>query len=696
MVREGTYYLPLSPTNPGTLNFTSSDSGTAAVPVTWENYPDESPVVSGGMPASGWILSSGNLWQAQLPANTQPFEYLFYNGERRMRSRLQSSSAGTGYYMSGGSCISSQSQQMVSTSLCNLGTFLRVAAEIPPTGKNAGCPSYTDGTNSKCMDRFQYDPDDPISNWINLNPPSGNPCSAPPSGNYPSGEVELTLFDAFTVDVMRISCVDTNNHVIYLTGATQSSSVSQYGFFGPAVGHRYVVDNTRDAFNAAQSSGQTGIWFLDRSTSPWTLNYLANSVENPNTDTVVIPQLGGTIPGEPATDFVGASLLFASHLSNVTFSGISFEVDNYIPTATGFNNDSNEELALPQAIDCESCQKVVFDGITVRHTSGSGITMASSASNGGTPAANDAIQNSAFYDIGASGIRIGRHLSGGDQFAYVPQSLMVQNNVIQGYSRVFADGEGVSMGNGHDVTIQHNDISDGYHAGISICMFGCYSSNQTANGINIITKYNHIWNVMQGLTSDGGALYYNIGGANGSGTGNQILNNLVHDVTDSSIIDPGIHGSGYGAHGIYLDIESSGVDVENNVLYRIGVSGLTMTEGPHEGKPANTFNNNIVAYARKAMFEEQNPWPENCTSTLKVKVTHNLFYFDLDDTVGLSRGEWLCRFLRHDLQPIPEFSREPVLENRRRICQLRQCILCADQPTTAWPGEYMSELSGSK
>ena len=39
MVREGTYYLPLSPTNPGTLNFTSSDSGTAAVPVTWENYP---------------------------------------------------------------------------------------------------------------------------------------------------------------------------------------------------------------------------------------------------------------------------------------------------------------------------------------------------------------------------------------------------------------------------------------------------------------------------------------------------------------------------------------------------------------------------------------------------------------------------------------------------------------------------------
>jgi len=635
MVREGTYYLPLSPTNPGTLNFTASDSGTLTVPVIWENYPSEVPVVNGGVPISpisGWTHVSGALWRVRLPANTQPFEYLFYNGVRRLRSRLESAAAGTGYYMSGGSCISSQNQQIVSTSQCNLGTFLRVAAEIPPTGPNANCPSYTNGTQSKCMDRFQYNPADPIANWINLNPPSGNPCNASPSGKYPSGDIELTLFDAFTADLMRVSCVDTAAHVIYLTGATQSSSASQYDYFGPAAGHRYVVDNTRDAFNAAQAAGQTGIWFLDRSTSPWTLNYLANAMENPNTDTVVIPQLGGAIPGAPATDYVGASLIFASQLSYVTFSGISFEMDNYIPSATGFNNGSNEELSVPQAIDCESCQNVVFDGVTVRNTSGSAITIASAASNGGTPAINDIIQNSAFYDLGSSGIRIGRSPSGGDQYSYVPQSLTVQNNIVQGYSRVFPDGEGVAMGNGHDVMIQHNDIDDGYHAGISICTDGCYSHNQSANGINIVTQYNHIWNVMEGITSDGGALYYNIGGANGSGTGDQILNNLVHDVTDSSIIDAGITGTGYGAQGIYLDIESAGVNVENNVLYRIGVSGLAMTQGPHEGQPANTFNNNIVAYARKAMFEEQNPWPENCTSTLKVKVTHNLFYFDLDDT----------------------------------------------------------------
>lgn len=635
MVRQGTYYLPLSPTNPGTLNFTAADSGTAAAPVTWENYSGETPVVSGGVPVSGWTHVSGALWQAKLPANTQPFESVFYNGQRRMRSRLQSSAAGLGYYMQGGSCISTQSRQIVSASLCNLGTFLRVASEIPPTGTNAGCPSVTtpDGTQSKCLDRFQYNPSDPIANWINLKPPSGNPCNASKSGNYPSGDVELTLFDAFSADLMRVSCVDTKNHIIYLTGATQGISV-QYDFFGPLGGHRYTIDNTRDAFNEAQSAGETGLWFLDRSTSPWTLNYLANALENPATDTVVIPQLGGKIPGAPATDFVGASVVFANQLSYVTFSGITFEVDNYVPPSGGVNNFNSNAYAMPQAVDCESCQNVTFDGVTVRHTSASGLLIAGTGGNSGSPAANDVIENSAFYDLGCAGIRIGHSSNGGDRPAYVPQFITVQNNIVQGYSRVFPDGEGIAMGNGHDVTLQYNDINDGYHAGISICANGCISNQWSADGIDIITQYNHIWNVMQGITSDGGALYYDIGSSSGSGTGDQILNNLVHDVTDASIIDGGVLGSGYGGDGVYLDIQSAGVDVENNVVYHISSSGLMMPSGPAAGQPANTFNNNIVALARKAVFNEQTPWPQNCTSTPKANITHNLFYFDLNATNG--------------------------------------------------------------
>lgn len=635
MVRDGVYYLPSSPTSPGTLNFTVSDSGTSSIQITWQNYPDENPVISGGMPVSGWTNVSGNLWQVNLSPNTLPFEYLYYNGERRLRSRAQST-AGVGYFMNGASCISSVFGTAVENSFCNLGTFLRVASEVAPTGANATCPYVTnaDGTQSKCLDRFQYDPTDPITTWTNLTPSSGNACNQPSNGAYPVGDIEVTMFNAWTADIMRVSCVDTTKHILYFTGATAGGSGAQYTLYGPVAGHRYVVENALEAFNVEHALGQTGVWFVDRSTMPWTLNYLANSGENPNTDSVVIPQLGGDIPSAPATDYVGASLLMASNINYVTFSGLTFEADNFMPAYTGFNNDTNSEYSVPQAIDCESCQNVTFDGITVRHTSASAILLAGSGGNSGAPSANDLIQNSAFYDLGSSGVRIGRTPYGGDRPQYVPEHITVQNNVIQGYSRVFPDGEGIAMGNGHDVTYQHNDITDGYHAGVSICSAGCASFQWSANGVNVVTQYNHIWNVMGGITSDGGALYYDTGSQNGAGTGNQILNNLVHDVNDASVIDVNMTGTGYGGHGIYLDIRSAGITVENNIVYRVSGSGLVMTDAPYEGGAANTFNNNIIAFARRSMFQEQNPWPQNCTTNLRASLSNNIFYFDKDDTKG--------------------------------------------------------------
>lgn len=622
LLRGGSYYLPVSPTSAGTLNFTNADSGTASALVTWQNYPGETPVVSGGVPLpAAWTNVSGNLWQIQLPAGTQPFEYLFYNGQRRLRSRV-AGSGGVGYYTSNGVCYSTVTGQSVDLANCNLGTYLRVAAEISPTGVNASCPSVTssDGASSKCLDRFAYAPGDPIAQWINLNP-FGSQCGGS-ANRYPVGDIEITLFDAWTVDLMRVSCVNTADHVIYFTGPASSNS-SEYNFFGPTAGHRYVVENTRDAFKAEETAGQTGIWFLDRSTSPWTLNYLANSGENPNTDAVAIAQLA------PASS-TGGSLLSASNLSYVTFQGITFEVDNFIPPAAGFNSDENSESSLPAAIDCESCQQVTFDSVVVRHTSASGIQIASLAGNSGAPAANDTILNSAFYDIGSSGVHIGHHPAGSDRAANVAQFITVQNNIVQGYSRVFAGGEGIAQSNGHDVTYLHNDVTDGYHAGISICLLSCPSLNYAANGVNIVSQYNHIWNVIQGVTSDGGTLYYNIGGSGGSGSGGKILNNLLHDITDSSIIDTGVAGSGYGGHGIYLDSQTAGVDVENNVVSRVAGSTVFVHEGPAPGQTANTFRNNIFALGRLSMFNEQNPWPQGCSMAVvpQLNLTNNIFYFD--------------------------------------------------------------------
>jgi hypothetical protein len=622
MLRGGTYYLALSATDPGTLKFTAYDSATAANRTTWQNYPGETPIISGGVPVRSWTHTSGSLWQSKLPADTKPFGYLFYNGERRLRARVQSP-AGVGYFIREGKCYATQTKQPVDISQCNLGTFLRIAAEIPAKGGDAGCPAVarTDKPSvSKCLDRFVYDPKDPIAQWANLhaNDTSCAPASGP-SAAYPAGDVEVTIFNGWTVDVMRVSCVDTTRHVIYFSGPAKADSVN-YDAFGPVAGHRYIVENAKDAFDTATAAGQTGLWFVDRSTTPWTLSYVANKGEDPNRDTVVIAQVQPVSP-------IGGSLISAVYLDCVTFRGITFEIDNYIPPDLGFANDEVSDDTLPEAIDCISCQDVTFDNITVRHTSASGILLASGSGDIDRPPMDNKVVNSAFYDIGSSGIRIGRHPIGSDRSNHVVQFVTIENNIVQGYSRVFADGIGMSEANGHDVTYRYNDITDGYHSGISVCLIGCPAHN--ANGFNTLVQYNHIWNVMQGITSNGGAIYFNTGNQSGAGAGNRIANNLIHDVTDSSVIDKNIAGYGFGGYGLQFDNQSAAIQVEHNVVYRTSDAAVAIDQGPPRNFGPIQFRNNIFADARKTMFRFAAPWsPNGCEDkTMRVSFVGNIFAF---------------------------------------------------------------------
>src|SRR5258708_13480495 len=123
-------------------------------------------------------------------------------------------------------------------------------------------------------------------------------------------------------------------------------------------------------------------------------------------------------------------------------------------------------------------------------------------------------------------------------------------------------------------------------------------------GGNGVSSFNHIRNINQGITADGGTLYYNVGNQNGSASGDVINNNLVHDNTDSSIIDfplagtSQVKGSGYGGHGIYLDNQSAGFNVEYNVVYNTSGSTVWISTAPAHvsGLLPNTLNTNIFPH----------------------------------------------------------------------------------------------------
>jgi uncharacterized protein (TIGR03437 family) len=589
-LRAGTYYLPF------TLQFTSADSGTANLKIVYQNYPGETPVISGGMRVANWTSVSGNTWKTALPASAQYFENLFYNGVRRLRPRLGGTYLGS-YY------------RFADTVYLN-------SAAPPAEAPDPNCPVYISGSGWECFDRFQYNPSDPVSGaWKNYAPAAGNPCGQPAGNAALTGDIEVLDWEQFSTSKLRISCIDTTNHIVYLTGPTaiSQSKPSQVGFI---TGNRYLIDNVQDALT------QPGQWFLDRSTTPWTLTYLANPGENPNTDTVIVPQL--------------SQVLIASGLQYVTFQGLTFEHDNYTLPAAG-HKSSELEADIPGAVSFQNSQNITFDSGFVTQASGTGLEFIACLS-GQSPAycaaqnpnganSNNVIQNSAFYDVGVLGVRIGDPYASVDTDANVPQSFVVQNNVVEGYGRTIPASFGIGQGHGHDNVYTHNDVYDGYHCAISISEQAPDTIKPAGIGnANNTISFNHVYNLLQGIMNDGGSIRIEAGNQAYTARGNKILNNSIHDVTDASIQD----SNGYGGDGIYLDNETGLVDVENNLVYRVSGNAIEMPQGPSLPSEANTIRNNILAYARNSMVQINFPYPYGVQATIpqNAVVENNILYFD--------------------------------------------------------------------
>ena len=593
-VRGGTYSLP------ATLMFTAADSGTPSVPLVYRNYPGESPVFSGGTRVLNWTHTAGNTWKASLPASTRYFENLFYNGTRRLRPRLGATAASPA------------------------GSFYRIASTVylnnpgpPAAAPSQPCSVYITGSGWECFDRFQYSAADPIAGtWKNLAAATGNPCGQPAGNQAIAGDIEVLVWEQFSTSKLRVSCVDAANRTVYLTGPTgfSQNNASQGGFI---TGNRYLVENVADALT------QPGQWFLDRSTTPWTLTYLANPGEDPNTDTVIIPQL--------------PQLLVASNLSYVTFQGLTFEHDDYTLPFTG-HISSELEPDTPGAVSFQNSQHITFDSGTLTQISGTGLEMIPCLNAAASPAycaatdlnavvTNNVVENSAFYDIGAVGIRIGNPFQQVNNDANVPQFTTVQNNVVEGYGRSIPAAFGIGQGMGHDNLYTHNDVYDGYHCAISTSQ--SISDTVKPSGIgnaNNVISFNHVYNLLQGIMNDGGSIRIDGGNQVFTAPGNKILNNKIHDVTDASIMD----SNGYGGHGVYLDDSTGLVDVENNLIYRVSGFGVYTPHGPVGQNQANTFRNNIVAFARMAMIAVGDPYKNPPVTNMPQSFvsTNNLFYFD--------------------------------------------------------------------
>ena len=188
--------------------FTAADSGSATTGIVYQNYPGESPVFSGGVRVQNWTNTSGNTWKTTLPASTQYFENLFYNGVRRLRPRLGSGRQSLGHVLP-------HRQHRLSAD--------RAAARCRAQCQLLGLHHRQRMGMLRPLPVQPLPIRSPERGRTSLLPPA-IPAARLPAIRRIAGDIEVLDFEQFSTSKLRISCIDTANHIVYLTGPTAISA----------------------------------------------------------------------------------------------------------------------------------------------------------------------------------------------------------------------------------------------------------------------------------------------------------------------------------------------------------------------------------------------------------------------------------------------------------------------------------------
>ncbi len=362
------------------------------------------------------------------------------------------------------------------------------------------------------------------------------------------GDALVVIYHSWTTSTHYITDLDSDAHVVRLA----PSSRWPIGYWWE-YNTRYHVENILEALD------QPGQWYLERSTG--LLHYWPMPGEDMSKAEVIAPVVRQTLVSFEGDPDAGQ---FVEHLH---FRDLSFEhTDCYLaPDMPLDQQGATERQPLIAAV---GLRHAVLENCEIAHAGENGLWLDRGC-------CDNVVRRCHIHDLGGSGVFIGPRVYQDKPEMRVERNVL-DNSFIHDGSHIFRGSQGVWIGKSSYNRVTHNEISDFHHLGISVGHSWGYAPSTAHH--NLIA-FNHVHHICNGYFSDGGGIY-----TLGISPGTVVRNNIVHDIVPTPLMPD-------GGTGIYHDEGSTGILVENNLVYRAGIP-----YHQHYGKE-NVARNNIFAFA---------------------------------------------------------------------------------------------------